>query len=408
MKTIRIFLFSILLFTFSIHIYSQDIPADEIFAKFSDAVVVIVTYDENGKVNSQGSGIILNDKGIVVTNFHVFAGSEKIEIKHKDAVIENSGVVGVNIEKDILILKIDGSQYPDIPFANADELKVGQKVYTIGSPLGLENSMSEGIISGFRKIGKTNKSYTQISASISPGSSGGAVLNSKGELVGMSTSTYEDGQNINFAIPVEEILKVTAGNYNPKETLEALHYFYKGYNAFKDGKYDESIESYSKYIGLSPNEAKIYNYRGLSYAQLEKYKSATEDYNKAIKLDSAYAAPYYNRGEVYFKQEEYDKAIKDFTKVIRIDPDNYNAYNARGLAYSKNEQYDKSTKDFTKVIDLEPDYVAGYINRGLSDYYAKDFEHAIQDWKKAIDMQPSLEKDLRPLINMAFELWRYK
>lgn len=408
MKTHNILLFNILLLFFTLTVHSQDMSAEDIFTKYNSAIVVIMTYDAAGRLNSQGSGIILNEQGILVTNFHVYAGSDKIEIKHNDSLITNSGIVGINVEKDILILKIDKSDFPNIPFASSDELKVGQKVYAIGSPLGLENSMSEGIISGFRKIGKSNKPYTQISASISPGSSGGAVLNSKGELVGMTTSSYIDGQNINFAIPVDEILNVTAGNYNPKQTIEALNYFYKAYDSFEKGKYQIAVENYSKYIGLSPNEAKAYNYRGLSYAMLEKHKNAFEDYDKAIKIDAQFSPAYYNRGELNYKQEEYEKAIKDFTKVIQFEPNNENAYNARGLAYSKEENYKKSISDFSKVIELDPDDVKGYVNRGLARYYNTDFEEAIQDWKKAIDMNPDLERPLRPLINAAFELWRYK
>jgi serine protease Do len=228
--------------------HSQNLTAEEIFEKVNDAIVVVYTYDFEGDKHAQGSGIILNDKGIVVTNYHIFAGCERIELKRKDAVVRHLGVIGVNIEKDILILKLEGFDYPDIPICESDTLKVGQKIYAVGSPLGYENTMSEGIISGLRKIGESKKSFIQITASASPGSSGGAVLNTKGELIGMVSMGYLLAENMNFAIPIKDILEANKGLLTDKKTLEALNYFYKGYNEYEIGKFREAAENYTEYI----------------------------------------------------------------------------------------------------------------------------------------------------------------
>jgi len=117
-------------------------------------------------------------------------------------------IIGVDVDKDLLILKIKGKKFPAVKIGNSKSLNVGQRVYAIGSPMGLENSISEGIISGLRSYDELRRSFIQITASISPGSSGGAVVNDKGELIGISTLTFKQGQNLNFAIPIEDILKV--------------------------------------------------------------------------------------------------------------------------------------------------------------------------------------------------------
>jgi lipoprotein NlpI len=380
--------------------FSQDLTADQIFEKVNDAIVVVYTYDFEGDKHAQGSGIILNDKGIVVTNYHLFAGCEKIELKRKDVVINHSGVIGVNIEKDILILKIEDNNFPNIPVAESDTFKVGQKIYAIGSPLGYENTMSEGIISGLREIGESKKSYIQITASASPGSSGGAVLNTKGELVGMVTMGYLLA-DMNFAIPVKDILKANQGLLTDKRTLEALSFFYKGYNEYEIGKFEEAAANYTKYIELSPGEAKAFNYRGLAYWKLKKYKLAVKDFTNAIKIEPNFTPPYLNRAEVYIKMEEFDKAAKDLGKLISLEPENINAYYARGICRSKEEEYSKSIDDFTKVIKLDPEYVEAYINRGISRYYTKDYSGAIEDWYRAIKLDPELRNRLTPLIDQA-------
>jgi tetratricopeptide (TPR) repeat protein len=392
----------LVLFLSVINIYSQDLTPDQIYEKSAGAVVVVYTYDFSGKYNSQGSGIILNEKGIIATNFHVFAGCEKIEVRDKDSMlIELDGILGMNIEKDILILRLKENKYSNIPVTQSGQLKIGQKVYAIGSPKGFQNTISEGIISGLRKIGKLNNDYIQITAPLSPGSSGGAVFNSQGELIGMSCMGVKGGENLNFAIPVQEILKVNSGAYMDKKSLEALTNFFKGYNEYESGQYEEALEHYNKYIEVFLNEAKAYNFRGLAYAELTRYKEAIQDYTKAISIDQTFIAPYMNRADLYYKQEEFDKSIKDYTKVIKIDGKNFNAYNGRGLAHSKNSDWRESIKDFTKVIELEPNYEYAYINRGFSNFELEDYEKAINDWLHAIKINPNYEKDLRPYINYA-------
>jgi tetratricopeptide (TPR) repeat protein len=387
--------------------YSQDLTAEQIFEKYKDAVVVITSFDVNGKKDKQGSGVILNDQSVIITNFHLYSGTEKLEIKNGDKDISYEGIWGVNIERDLMIIKISaGTNYPNITLADNEKLKVGQKIYAIGSPMGLENSLTDGLISGFRTLNpeddKTEKDdYIQISASISHGSSGGAVLNSAGELIGISTMSYKEGQNLNFAIPVSNILKVLSGDFMDHKKLESLSYFYKGYKAVEDGNYEEAVKFYTQYIEASQGEAKAYNYRGLAYSKLKNYKKAVADFTRAIEIDGKFIKAYNNRGESYFRLEEYDKAIKDFSKALQIDPDNTTTLYARGLTYSKNEDYSKAIKDFSKVIELDPDFVYSYINRGFAYYATEEYEYAVKDWEKAIRLDPSYEKDLRPYINYA-------
>lgn len=387
---------------------SQELTSEEIFSNSKDAVVVIYAYDYDGLKDSQGSGVILKEKSIIVTNFHVFAGNEKLEIKHNDSLINYSEIIGVDIEKDILILKIEDNNFPAIPIGKSDEIKVGQRVYTIGSPMGFENTMSEGIVSGFRNIGEEVKNdYIQITASISPGSSGGAVLNSKGELIGISTMTSKNGQNLNFAIGIDDILGVTLGKYNDKLKLEALNYFYKGQNLQDEGKYKEAVEYFTKYLKIFPNDEKAYNFRGLAYENKKDYKSAIKDFTSAIKLNPKYTAAMANRGECYFKSGENEKAIKDFTSVIKLEPENFSVSYALGLIHANEENWNDAITYFTKVIEKSPDYLEAYLNRGLAYYSKSDYEMAIIDWKKCIKLDGSLAPKLNQLIDNADLLWQY-
>lgn len=384
--------------------------ADEIFANVNDAVVVVEAIDFDGTKTKSGSGVIIKDKGILVTNFHILAGNEKLKLKHKDAEIKYTEIIGFNVEKDVLILKVEDVNCAQIKVGISTDLKVGSKVYAIGSPMGLENTLSEGIVGGFRKFDKkeNNLEYIQVTAPISPGSSGGAILNANGELVGISTMGYQEGENLGFAIKIEDALNVDLGEYADKVKLEAVNYFFKGKHLYEDTEYGKSIDFYTKYIEKVPGDAKGFNFRGLSYLQMKEYDKALKDFNQSAKLDPQYMAPLLNKGDLNYKMGDYEKAIKDFTKIIKLKPDLTSAYYARGLAYMKEKDWSDAVDDFTRVIDKDDEYLEAYINRGLSHYYNERYGEAIDDWKKVINMQPSLANELNSWIDQADILWKYK
>ena len=324
---------------------SQELTSEQIYENVNDAVVVVIAYDFDGNIAKQGSGVVLNDKGYIVTNYHVFAECERMEIKHYDKIIKYNDIIGVDVEKDILILKIEDNTFPYIPVADINNLKVGQRVYAIGSPLGLENSMSEGIISGLRNVDELRRNFIQITAGISPGSSGGAVVNSKGELIGISTSSLTGGQNLNFVIPISDILLVQIASYSDKKSIELLNLFYKGLNAGQNGKYNDAVRYYSEYIKLKPDYAGAYYNRGNAYYKLGKYTDAISDYTQAIKINPNIANAYFGRGLAYYKLGKYTEAISDYTQAINIKPDNADSYLGRGNAYGLLGKY-------TEAIDV--------------------------------------------------------
>lgn len=384
------FLFIIALF-FVLHskVNSQDLTPEQIYEKVNNCVVVILSYDFDGKLSKQGSGVVISDKGWVVTNYHVFAECEKMEIRHNDKIISYTDIIGVDIEKDILILKIEENTFPSILIANSENLKVGQRVYAIGSPLGMENSLSEGLISGLRNVSTKNKDYIQITAGISPGSSGGAVVNSKGELIGISTSSLEGGQNLNFAIPSGEILILSTGTFSSKKYIEANNFFYKGYNADENGNYLDAINYYTKFINLFPDKTVGYYNRGIAYGNLKEYDKAISDFNRAIEINPEDADAYFKRGNVYKNLLDYSKAISDFNKAIEINPKDDNAYFQRGNVYKNLQDHNKAISDYSKAIEINPeDASACYNMRGFAHGNLQEYSKAILDFNRVNEINP--------------------
>ncbi len=192
-------------------IYAQDLP--EIIKKIEPSVVVIFTYDKRGNGIAQGSGFIINNKGDVITNYHVIEGAYKAEVKTiKGNVYPIKKVLADDKESDIVHVSTGLSQSEIFPIDIASTFPdVGEKVIVIGSPLGLEQTVTDGIVSAIREIEGFGK-IIQISAPISPGSSGSPVVNVKGQVIGIATFQMIEGQNLNFAIPGERIVSLKPGS----------------------------------------------------------------------------------------------------------------------------------------------------------------------------------------------------
>jgi len=167
----------------------------------------------------EGSGCVLDRQGHILTNFHVIDGAREIRVTLFDGKTYDARVVGVDPATDTAVLKIDApaeSLYP-VVFGNSANLLVGQRVFAIGNPFGLERTLTTGVISSLnrslpaRRAGRQIKSIIQIDAAINPGSSGGPLLDSRGRMIGMNTaiaSRTGESAGVGFAIPVNTIARV--------------------------------------------------------------------------------------------------------------------------------------------------------------------------------------------------------
>lgn len=184
----------------------------KIATQIKPSVVTIIVYEYNGKLKHIGSGFFYNKKGHIVSNSHVLSSNTRAEVKLLSGKKYPVGaIIERNEKKDIVKAQTHiPTASPFLKIANRRPA-VGDKIMVAGSPMGLEQTITEGIVSAWRNLpGKG--SVLQISAPVSPGSSGGPVLNMAGEVVGIASFQMIKGQNLNFAIPVESIFNTQKAN----------------------------------------------------------------------------------------------------------------------------------------------------------------------------------------------------
>lgn len=178
---------------------SVEESAQEVFKHLSPSVFVIEVFDAKGSVVATGSGVALG-RGEVVTNKHVIEEGTLWKIRHGREAW-SAGIAHLDAARDLCELNAPGLNAPPIPIRASSSLAVGERVYAIGAPEGLELTLSEGVISGLRDYGGGR--VIQTSAAISPGSSGGGLFDAQGRFIGITTFSVKGGQNLNFALPAE-------------------------------------------------------------------------------------------------------------------------------------------------------------------------------------------------------------
>ena len=161
-----------------------------------------------------GSGFIIGSDGRLITNAHVVNGAEKVRVTLKDGTSYEGKVLGTDSFTDVAVIKIEASDLPTVNLGNTENLIPGEWAIAIGNPLGLDNTVTVGIVSALGRsssqVGVPDKRvrFIQTDAAINPGNSGGPLLNSQGEVIGINTAIRADAQGLGFAIPIETARRI--------------------------------------------------------------------------------------------------------------------------------------------------------------------------------------------------------
>lgn len=199
---------------------TANMTPEKIYETIEPAVVEIQTFDKNGNKLKLGTGFFINGQGEIITNFHVIDGAASVIVVCDSVTYDVTKVVDYNIDVDLAKLSIETKNNMWLQLEEGETL-TGEHVYALGSSLGLTNTFSDGIVSNANFVLDGIK-YIQTTAPISSGNSGGPLVNVRGKVVGVNTWGIDEGQNINFAIAVEEVTKLTRNINLPISRLEEI------------------------------------------------------------------------------------------------------------------------------------------------------------------------------------------
>ena len=370
---------------------------EDLFTKASPAVVRITVRDKDFKAIGLGSGFFISKDGLLVTNQHVIKDAHFASVRLSNgATFFVNGVVAVDAAADLALLKINGKDLPHLGIARDAIPKVGTKVFAIGNPKGLTNTFSQGMVSGYREPTK-DLTIMQTTAAISPGSSGGPLLNARGEVVGVTTAYLMGGQNLNFAVPAAFIrglirnqgkLRPLASAGGKRLDKAATAELDKAWAAIDKKDWRTATTILTALRKKQKDNPFVWFALGYLHVQLGNHEIAVDMYNKAIAIKPDFAAAYCGIGEAYRCMKRYTDAIAACKKAIAIKPDLTAAYFHMGRAYSNLERYTDAIAAFKKAIALKPDYADAYFHMAQAYEEMKRYADAIAAYKQFLRLEP--------------------
>lgn len=398
------------------------------------AVVTIRTFNPDMEPIGLGTGFFINDRGHLITNYHVVEGAYAATVKTQEGqTYPVLSVVAEDKTVDLIRLAVD------IPSEHRRWLQISEappeiadQVMVVGSPLGLEQTVSEGIVSAIREIPEVGTLF-QVSAPISSGSSGSPVVNRQGRVVGVVSFQSRLGQNLNFAIASRHIQKLEASpaelslaewtyariKDNPQkvqnlcregfsftirgEYKKALTYFQDAVASNPDDtnawfglgncyigleKPEEAIDAYRQVIRTDPDNANAYYNLGLYYRQLGRYESAVETFQNALAIDPAHIPSQFEMGEALGRMGRSEEEKQVYLDITSRKPKFYPAYFRLGLVCNRLGQYEEAIAAQKKVLALKPDFAPAYFALGLVYANMGDSRREANAYKEALRIDP--------------------
>ena len=389
----------------------------QVFDAVKDSVVVIKSLDAKGEQTAMGSGVLL-PSGKIATNCHVIKDGTSFQVGRGKRFVAATVYAG-DSDKDICLLDAKNIGGKPAALGKAASLKIGEAVYAVGAPQGLELSLSDGIVSQLR--GGTPP-FIQTTAAISPGSSGGGLFDSEARLVGFTTLYIDGGQSLNFAMPVEWLAEIKPGQktarkersqvdwftraaaleekkdwpgllvwgkqWDKVEPRNADAWFVMGVSYQELNHLDSAITAYRQVLRIDPENANAWNNLGNTYDDLNRYDDAIAAFRQALRIDPEYAYAWNNLGITYDTLKRYDDAIAAYRQALRIDPEYADAWNNLGSTYDNLNRYDDAIAAYRQVLRIDPEYAYAWNNLGNTYNSLKRYDDAIVAYRRALRIDP--------------------
>ena len=336
----------------------------QVFDKVKDSVVVVKTLDAQGKVKSQGSGVLIS-VGRVATNCHVVEGGISYQVGRGKQLVRAT-LYAEDGDKDICILDAKGITGKPVQLGKATDLKVGVPVYAVGAPQGLERSLSDGIVAQLRG---GPPPLIQTTAAISPGSSGGGLFDGEGRLVGLTTLYVEGGQSLNFAMPVEWIGEIKPGRKSVVEGHSQTEWQKRAFALAELKDWQGMFDWCRRWTKSEPKDFVAWNWLGIAYDGLKRYDDAIEAYRQSLRFFPATHpgddVVWRHLGQAYSNLKRYDDAIEAYRQSLSILP-RFDVWRDLGIAYDGLKRYNEAIEAYRQALRINPDDVDAWYNLGVT------------------------------------------
>jgi tetratricopeptide (TPR) repeat protein len=359
----------------------------ELVKRIKPSAVAIETFDAKDNTLARGSGFfIASDR--IITNRHVIERASRVVIHLVDGKkFLARGVIAIDGEGDLALLKVEIPANLAVPLPIVRSApQEGESIVVVGNPYGLEGSVSNGIVSAVREISGYGK-IIQITAPISPGSSGSPVVNMAGEVVGVATLQAAEGQSLNFAVPAERISQLRINDVqsftslsaetqkNKRSAAERL--YSQGLAQLSRDDYARALPYFEKATETDPNYAEAWYQAGYCYGVLGRHAEALKASRQAARLRPEWAATFVNIGASSYSTGQYKDAVEAYRQAIRLDDSNADTQYSLGMTFGKKNRTDEEILAYRRAVAIKPDHAAALEKLGMAYFKQKRFAEAV-------------------------------
>ncbi len=391
----------------------------ELFATVSHSVVVVNVSDDEGKPAVLGSGVVVAP-GRVVTSYHVVNSGGAISV-HYNSRSFPATLLYADPERDLCELSASGLAAPPVTLGPVRGIHIGDRVFAIGAPRGLELTLSEGLISSLRTM--AGMRYIQTTAPISPGSSGGGLFDEQGRLIGITTFYISEGQNLNFAAPADWIadlpkhplsqtgsvqpdwvsrwisledkedwigLLELGGEWTKANPKSALPWTAVCEAHRQLRQFTEAVDASSQAVMIDPSSAFAWENLALSYEGLDKFDKALIAEQQALALEPKDAATWNEVGLIYTNLRQYEKALEAFEQAVGLAPNDSTSWRNLGGAYLMLSQYQKTVEAEQQALSIDPNNAKAWYTLGFGYYFEQRRDKAVDVYQRLRQLDTDL------------------
>ena len=384
----------------------------ELVKRIKPSSVAVETFDSKGNTVSRGSGFFIAPDRIV-TNRHVIERSTRVEIHLMDGkkfVVK--GVLAVDGEGDLAMLQVDVPKALAVPLPIIQTVpQEGESIVVVGNPFGLEGSVSNGIVSAVREISGYGR-IIQITAPISPGSSGSPVVNMSGQVIGIATLQAAEGQSLNFAIPSERILQLKVSELQTVSSLTAdtqrskrsaaERFYSQGVAQLSRDDYARAVGFFERAVELDSNYPEAWYQAGFSYGLLGRHQDALKASKTAARLRPDWTEAWVNIGASNYALGQYKDAVDAYKTALRLD-DSADVQYSLGLTFGKLNRTDEEILAYKRAIALKPDHANALERLGAAYFKQKRWSESASAYEQLKTYRPDA-KTYNALGESLFEL----
>jgi S1-C subfamily serine protease len=398
--------------------------ASEVFEVASKSIVVVLGYDSKERLSHLGSGVVMS-YGAIATNCHVIKGATTLVVRYQGREYAGEKQY-TDWDRDTCMLTAKDLKAPPVRLGTTRELRIGARVYAIGAPQGIELTLSEGIVSNLLEV--AGGKYIQVTAQISAGSSGGGLFDEEGYLLGLTTFYLSEGQNLNFAVPVEWVKElpkrhkeITQGIIPTIDRINrvfelidkqnwpgVIEYAQRWIAAEPENgwvwvslglAYDNSdetgkaIDAYQQALRINPELSIAWEFLGGAYEKQGQHKKAIETLQQALRIDARSSKAWFNLGTAYANFGQIAHAIEAYQECLRIDQKNMEVWIRLGMTYSVNGQSKKAIETLQQSLRINPTHVEAWYCLGIAYKFDGQYKPVFEVYQrlKALDSKRSEE-----------------